>query len=202
MHAIDSRMRHPKKFTDVLGKKMAYVEAGEGDPIVFLHGNITSSYMWRNIIPHLEGLGRCIAVDNIGQGDSEKLDGSMYRLADHQAYVDGILEVLKVQENVTLVVHDWGAQTEEVSHGSLTLSGRSSSRSGPGSPITPGSGTFTWPRPFLWPITTGRCSAMADAGPQAGIKSRGEGIIAPRNGESRLPVGISKGGGASYGGTC
>ncbi len=79
MHAIDSRMRHPKKFTDVLGKKMAYVEAGEGDPIVFLHGNITSSYMWRNIIPHLEGLGRCIAVDNIGQGDSEKLDGSMYR---------------------------------------------------------------------------------------------------------------------------
>ena len=59
----------------------------------------------------MEDLGRCIAVDNIGQGDSEKLDGSMYRLADHQAYVDRILEVLKVQENVTLVVHDWGVQT-------------------------------------------------------------------------------------------
>ena len=108
MNAIDSRMRYPKKFTEVLGKKMAYVEAGGGDPIFFLRGNITSSYMWRNIIPHLEGLGRCIVVDNIGQGDSEKLDGSMYRLAGHQAYVDGILEVLKVQENVTLVVHDWG----------------------------------------------------------------------------------------------
>lgn len=72
-------MRYEKKFVEVLGKRMAFVEAGEGAPIVFFHGNITSSYMWRNVIPHLEGLGRCVAIDNIGQGDSDKLEGSMYR---------------------------------------------------------------------------------------------------------------------------
>ncbi len=89
---------------------MAYVEAGEGDPIVFFHGNITSSYMWRNVIPHVEGLGRCIAIDNIGQGDSEKLSGSNYRLVDHQPYTNALMDALGVTENVTIVTHDWGAQ--------------------------------------------------------------------------------------------
>ena len=110
--AIDPAMRYAKKFVTVLGKRMAYAEAGSGDPIVFLHGNITSSYMWRNIMPHAEKLGRCIAIDNIGQGDSDKLDASgpdFYRLAEHQRYTDAILEQLGVERNVTLVVHDWGS---------------------------------------------------------------------------------------------
>ena len=70
--------KHPtdKRFATVNGRRMAYVEVGEGDPIVFLHGNPTSSYLWRNVIPHVAGLGRCIAPDLIGQGDSEKLDDS------------------------------------------------------------------------------------------------------------------------------
>ncbi len=108
--AIDPRMRYEKKFVEVLGRRMAYVEAGSGAPIVFFHGNITSSYMWRNVIPHVEGLGRCIAMDNIGQGDSEKLEGSTYRLVEHQPFTNGLLEALGVEEDVTIVVHDWGAQ--------------------------------------------------------------------------------------------
>ncbi|MCG6877162.1 MAG: haloalkane dehalogenase [Betaproteobacteria bacterium] len=106
-------MRYAKRHATVLGKRMAYVEAGEGDPIVFLHGNVTSSFMWRNIIPHLEDIGRCIAIDNIGQGDSEKLRPSgpgSYRLAEHQRYIDGLLAALGVDRNVTFVVHDWGSQ--------------------------------------------------------------------------------------------
>jgi haloalkane dehalogenase len=91
---------------------MAYVEVGQGDPIVFLHGNPTSSYLWRNIIPHLQGLGRCIAPDLIGMGDSDKLLPSgpeSYRLVDHRQYLDALLEALNVRQNVTFVVHDWGS---------------------------------------------------------------------------------------------
>ena len=90
---------------------MGYVETGQGDPVVFVHGNATSSYMWRNIMPHLEGLGRLIAIDNIGQGDSAKLPDSgphSYAVAEHQTYIDGILEALGVSDNVTFVMHDWG----------------------------------------------------------------------------------------------
>ena len=111
--SVSPVMRYPKRHATVLGKRMAYVEAGQGDPIVFLHGNVTSSFMWRNVIPHLEDLGRCIAIDNIGQGDSEKLQPSgpgSYRLAEHQRYVDGLLAVLNVERNVTFVLHDWGSQ--------------------------------------------------------------------------------------------
>lgn len=107
---INPKMQYEKKKIEVLGKKMAYVDVGEGDPIVFFHGNITSSFMWRNIIPYVEGMARCIAIDNIGQGDSDKLEGSMYRLADHQPYTNGILEALGLNENVTIMMHDWGAQ--------------------------------------------------------------------------------------------
>lgn len=106
-------MRYAKRHATVLGKRMAYVEAGQGDPIVFLHGNITSSFMWRNVMPHLESVGRCIAIDNIGQGDSEKLADSgpgSYRLVEHQRYIDGLLETLEIDRNVTFVVHDWGSQ--------------------------------------------------------------------------------------------
>jgi haloalkane dehalogenase len=96
----------------VHGRSMAYMEAGTGDPIVFLHGNPTSSYLWRNVVPHLAGLGRCLAPDLIGMGDSEKLGGSgsnSYRLVEHRRYLDGLFEALGVEERVTFVVHDWGS---------------------------------------------------------------------------------------------
>ena len=109
---ISAEERYEKKKVDVLGSEMAYVEVGSGDPIVFLHGNPTSSYLWRNVIPHLEGAGRCIAPDLIGQGDSEKLRESgpdRYRFVEHRRYLDGLLETLGVRENVTFVIHDWGS---------------------------------------------------------------------------------------------
>jgi haloalkane dehalogenase len=101
-----------KKRMQVNGLEMAYVEVGQGDPIVFLHGNPTSSYLWRNIIPHLEGRGRCIAPDLIGMGDSQKLPESgpeSYRFVEHREYLDALLDQLGVRENVTLVIHDWGS---------------------------------------------------------------------------------------------
>lgn len=102
----------PKKYVSVNGKRMAYVELGEGDPIVFQHGNPTSSYLWRNIMPHLEHQGRCIALDLIGMGDSDKLDRvgpNSYRYVEHRAFFGGALEALGINENVTFVVHDWGS---------------------------------------------------------------------------------------------
>ena len=107
-----SAEEHPKKKITVLGKTMAYVEMGEGDPIVFQHGNPTSSYLWRNIMPHLAGQGRCIALDLIGMGDSDKLDDSgpdRYTLLEHREYFDAALEQLGVGNNVTFVIHDWGS---------------------------------------------------------------------------------------------
>ncbi|MEM8767999.1 MAG: haloalkane dehalogenase [Pseudomonadota bacterium] len=107
-----SAAEHPKKTLEVLGKTMAYVEMGEGDPIVFQHGNPTSSYLWRNIMPHLADQGRCIALDLIGMGDSQKLDDSgpdRYTFKEHREYFDAALEALGVTENVTLVIHDWGS---------------------------------------------------------------------------------------------
>ena len=104
--------RFAKRYTQVLGHRMAYVDVGEGDPIVFLHGNPTSSYLWRNVIPHLSGLARCIAPDLIGMGDSEKLQGSgpdRYRFVEHRRYLDTLLAQLNVTDNVTFVVHDWGS---------------------------------------------------------------------------------------------
>jgi haloalkane dehalogenase len=91
---------------------MAYVEVGAGDPIVFLHGNPTSSYLWRNVIPHVAGLGRCLAPDLIGMGDSDKLEPSgpdRYRLVEHRRYLDALLERLGVRGRVVLVAHDWGS---------------------------------------------------------------------------------------------
>ena len=101
-----------KKRATVLGRSMAYAEVGTGDPIVFLHGNPTSSYLWRNVVPHLEGQGRCIAPDLIGMGDSEKLDPSgpdRYRFVEHREHLDALLETLDIRGRVTLVVHDWGS---------------------------------------------------------------------------------------------
>ncbi len=107
-----STVELPKERVTVLGKEMAYVEIGQGDPIVFLHGNPTSSYLWRNIMPHLADRGRCIAPDLIGMGDSEKLDHSgpgSYRFVEHRKYLDALLDAIGIRENVTLVIHDWGS---------------------------------------------------------------------------------------------
>jgi haloalkane dehalogenase len=101
-----------KQFAAVLGKKMAYAEVGSGDPIVFLHGNPTSSYLWRNIIPHLADVGRCIAPDLIGMGDSAPLDDSgpdSYRFVEHRSYLDALLDQLDLGNRITFVIHDWGS---------------------------------------------------------------------------------------------
>ena len=100
----------PKKRVEVLGADMAYIEVGKGDPIVFLHGNPTSSFLWRSVIPELVENGRCIAPDLIGMGDSDKVGSgaSAYRFDEHRTYLDALLEVLGVTENVTIVGHDWG----------------------------------------------------------------------------------------------
>jgi haloalkane dehalogenase len=106
------KMRYAKKRARVLDRTMAWVEAGSGDPIVLLHGNPMSSYLWRNVIPWLEDSGRCIAPDLIGMGDSDKLPDSgpdRYRFVEHRRYLDALLEQLSVEKNVTLVLHDWGS---------------------------------------------------------------------------------------------
>lgn len=107
-----SAREHPKKQITVKGRTMSYVELGSGDPIVFQHGNPTSSYLWRNVMPHLQEQGRCIALDLIGMGDSDKLPDSgpdRYTLAEHIEYFDAALAQLGVTSNVTLVIHDWGS---------------------------------------------------------------------------------------------
>lgn len=100
-----------KKFATVEGKRMAYADIGEGSPIVFLHGNPTSSYLWRNVVPYVAGLGRAIVPDLIGMGDSEKLEPTeSYRFVDHRRYLDGLLDqLLGDAGDVTLVIHDWGS---------------------------------------------------------------------------------------------
>jgi haloalkane dehalogenase len=102
-----------KRFVDVDGTKLAYVEMGEGRPIVFQHGNPMSSYLWRNILPHLADLGRCIALDLVGMGDSDKLGGDdpdRYAFRHQRRYLDGAYRALGLEEgDVTLVLHDWGS---------------------------------------------------------------------------------------------
>ena len=107
-----SATEHPRKFIEVNGKRMAYVEMGEGEPIVFQHGNPTSSYLWRNIMPGLASYGRCIAVDLIGMGESDKLDSpgaDSYRYVEHRDYLFSAWEQLGITENVSFVIHDWGS---------------------------------------------------------------------------------------------
>ncbi|MBT8146831.1 MAG: haloalkane dehalogenase [Gammaproteobacteria bacterium] len=100
------------KYIEANGKQMAYVELGSGDPIIFQHGNPTSSYLWRNIMPYLAEQGRCLAIDLIGMGKSDKLDNpgpDSYRFVEHRAYLDAALQALGVEDNVTWVIHDWGS---------------------------------------------------------------------------------------------
>ena len=110
---INETMTYQKKFTDVDGKQIAYVDEGAGDPIVLLHGNPASSFLWRNIIPELTQSGRVIVPDLIGHGDSDKLPASegpdRYTLEVAYHYVEELLKTIGADKNVTLVIHDWGS---------------------------------------------------------------------------------------------
>lgn len=104
--------RPPKQFVSVAGRQMAYVEQGAGTPVVFLHGNPTSSYLWRNVMPHVGDRGRCLAPDLIGMGDSDKLPDSgpgTYRFVTHRHYLDAWFDAVVPEGPVTLVIHDWGS---------------------------------------------------------------------------------------------
>lgn len=104
--AISAAFPFASHYVDVAGARMHYVEQGTGDPILFLHGNPESSYIWRNIIPIVAARGRCIAPDLVGFGKSDKLDIE-YTYFDHMKYVDGFIQALNLK-NITLVIHDWG----------------------------------------------------------------------------------------------
>jgi haloalkane dehalogenase len=106
---IEAADPHPRRRTPVLDTEMSYVDTGRGDPIVFLHGNPTSSYVWRNIIPYVDHLGRCLAPDLVGMGQSGKSPLGRYRFADHARYLEAWFDALGLRENLTLVVHDWGS---------------------------------------------------------------------------------------------
>src|SRR5882724_9424119 len=105
--AISADFPFAVRHVQVHGARMAYVDEGSGDPIVFLHGNPTSSYLWRNVIPRLAGEGRCLAPDLIGMGKSgrPKID---YRFTDHARYMDAWFDAMNL-DRVTLVIHDWGS---------------------------------------------------------------------------------------------
>ncbi len=107
--ALSAADPNPPQRVVARGVEMAYVDAGAGDPIVFLHGNPTSSYLWRNIIPHLADQGRCLAPDLAGMGDSGRTPDGSYRFVDHARHLDGWFDALGLNRNVTLVVHDWGS---------------------------------------------------------------------------------------------
>ncbi|NET35676.1 MAG: haloalkane dehalogenase [Cyanothece sp. SIO1E1] len=104
---ISADFPYASHYVEVHGAKIHYVDEGSGDPILFLHGNPTSSYLWRNIIPYLTPLGRCIAPDLIGMGQSDQPDLE-YRFFDHVKYVEGFIAALGLQ-HLTLVIHDWGS---------------------------------------------------------------------------------------------
>ena len=105
--------RLAKKTVDVLDSRMAYHERGSGAPVLFLHGNPTSSYLWRDVMPELEGKGRLIAPDLIGMGDSAKLPNPgphTYRFVTHRTYLAAFIDaVIGPHEKILLVVHDWGS---------------------------------------------------------------------------------------------
>ena len=106
---ISSQDPHPRQRIKTRGVEISYVDTGQGDPIVFLHGNPTSSYLWRNIIPYTKTLGRCLAPDLMGMGDSGPSPNGEYRFADHSALLDKWFEDMSLNRNVTLVIHDWGS---------------------------------------------------------------------------------------------
>ncbi len=110
---ISAEMPYTKQFASVNGKQIAYLDEGEGEPIILLHGNPTSSYMWRNVVPELTASGRVIVPDLIGQGDSEKLPASegpdRYSFQVAYDYLVGLFDAIGLENNLTLVIHDWGS---------------------------------------------------------------------------------------------
>lgn len=110
MKTIPTDKQLPKKYQIINGYKLAYFDQGKGDPIIFLHGNPASSYIWRNIIPYVQDAGRCIAPDLMGMGDSDKFsDPAEYTFLNNEQYLDELFSRLGLQQNITFVVHDWGA---------------------------------------------------------------------------------------------
>jgi haloalkane dehalogenase len=107
--SISAHDPYPRRRATVHGAQMAYVDVGRGDPVIFVHGNPTSSRLWRNVIPHVEPHGRCLAPDLIGMGDSDTNPEGSYRLADHARFFDGWVEGAGIDGKVTLVLHDWGS---------------------------------------------------------------------------------------------
>jgi haloalkane dehalogenase len=107
--AISTEDPSYRKRIPVLDTNIAYVDVGEGDPIVFLHGNPTPSYLWRNIIPHVLPLGRCLAPDYVGMGNSGTAPNGSYRFVDHRRYHDAWFDAMELTKNIILVVHDWGS---------------------------------------------------------------------------------------------
>ncbi|NQW24616.1 MAG: haloalkane dehalogenase [SAR202 cluster bacterium] len=107
--SISAKDPYPRRHMPAGGAEMAYVDTGIGQPIVFLHGNPTSSYLWRNIIPHVEPVGRCLAPDLVGMGESGSAPNGSYRFADHSLFLDTWFEKLGLTKDVTLVLHDWGS---------------------------------------------------------------------------------------------
>jgi haloalkane dehalogenase len=110
--AIAAKPYAEKKFAEINGSRMAYIDEGEGDAIVFQHGNPTSSYLWRNVMPHCDGLGRLIACDLIGMGDSDKLSPSgrdRYSYAEQREFLYALWDKLDLGDNVIFVIHDWGS---------------------------------------------------------------------------------------------
>jgi haloalkane dehalogenase len=106
---ISANDPHPRRRMQVLDSEISYVDVGRGEPIVFLHGNPTWSYLWRNIIPFVSGHGRCLAPDLVGMGQSAKSPALSYRFFDHARYLDAWFDALGLTRNVTLVLHDWGS---------------------------------------------------------------------------------------------
>ena len=105
-------MKYTKKYKEINSKKMAYVDEGSGDTFLFLHGNPTSSFLWRNIAPHVEDLGRIVIPDLIGMGDSEKLEGvdnTEYKYHGQYEYLTALIDELNLGDNIHLIIHDWGS---------------------------------------------------------------------------------------------
>jgi haloalkane dehalogenase len=109
MTAIRAADAHPRRRIRILDSEISYVDEGQGDPIVFLHGNPTSSYLWRNVIPYATNLGRCLAPDLVGMGQSARSPTGAYRFQDHARYLDAWFDALHLHKNVVLVLHDWGS---------------------------------------------------------------------------------------------
>jgi haloalkane dehalogenase len=107
--AISPADPHPRRRVRVLDTEMAYADTGSGRPVVFLHGNPTSSYLWRNVIPHVAPTHRCLAPDLVGMGESGTSPAGRYQFVDHARYLDAWFEALGLARDVTLVVHDWGS---------------------------------------------------------------------------------------------